>query len=176
MKFKQNKKLKIFFSLLTTGAILASSFSGISAINVEQKNISDSSNKSIEEKFLEQIKNANSIQEVIKGSFLNYRSYKELNSNSISDREEIIRNGANRIEIVFKSGVDKTIINKYVKGLINLVKDNRQYFYGKHTLTFTTTFNDLDDFKNLFLILGKFKMDLNNILQINVHDTNFNYN
>ncbi|WP_371246105.1 S8 family serine peptidase [Mycoplasmopsis agassizii] len=169
---KKIKQLKTILTLLTGGIFIASSFAGISATSQQTPSIVNDSENSEPQLLTNKIKNATSISELIKGTFLTYYSIKKPDINTAKGKEKALINGANRLEIVFKASASKEKLNEYVNDLENIIKNKFHYVYGEHTLTLSISFNDLEDFKSLFMIVTNFNMDINDILQIDVFETN----
>ncbi|WP_371246107.1 S8 family serine peptidase [Mycoplasmopsis agassizii] len=170
---KKNKQLKTVLTLLTGGIFIASSFAGISATSQHAPSITYNSKKSDYQLLINKIKNATSITEMAEGNFLNYRVYKKIDENNLESKKQIIKNGSNRLEIVFKAGVEKSKINQYVESLKKLLEKNHQYIYGEHTLTFSIAFEDIDDLKQSFLNIVELQINFNDLLQVNIFDTKY---
>ncbi|WP_143823631.1 S8 family serine peptidase [Mycoplasmopsis agassizii] len=161
---------KNFLGLLFSGITVLSSISGVSAIDNQQK-VENNQTDSEKNLLLKQIKNSDSFESVLKGSFAKYRKYESSTPNSRQYKTEVTVNGINRIDIVFKAKTKPSLINNQLNQIKNLISEKYDFVYAKNALTFSIAYKDLKDFKNLLITLMDLKFDSKIILQITVHDT-----
>ncbi|PAK21787.1 hypothetical protein CJJ23_00375 [Mycoplasmopsis agassizii] len=118
------------------------------------------------------VENSNSIAELVNQTTFNYRKPQFIESvSTLSEFQEVLEQGANRVDIVFKYDVNKEKVQNYVSEIENALKDDFATIYAKYTLTFSIAFKDLEDFKKLVLKMMDLKIDYNDLLQVNVHET-----
>ncbi|PAK20899.1 hypothetical protein CJJ23_04800 [Mycoplasmopsis agassizii] len=158
----KHKKIKLSLALLSVGILTISTLASVSAIETSTQNIKDVTEKT--EKLV-------SIKEISKNLGWNYSKSKIIAPQSLNYKEQIIEDGANRIDIVFVAGINKDTLQNYLQTIKNLIGENRQYIYAEHVLTLSIAFDDQEDFKILANRLLDWKNNSDDILQINAYET-----
>ncbi|PAK21592.1 hypothetical protein CJJ23_01425 [Mycoplasmopsis agassizii] len=132
--------------------------------------------KSTKEKYIDLILSSGSISEIIEKTTFNYVK-PEFVSTISNERDfyKILVQGANRIDIVFKAKTEKTKLKSYLEMIRSSLGDEFENIYGEYTLTFSIAYKSTEDFKKLLIKMLDFKLDYNDILQVNVHETGRNY-
>ncbi|WP_159444213.1 S8 family serine peptidase [Mycoplasmopsis agassizii] len=138
-----------------------------------EENNSVKDKKTFLDNLIEKIKKSDSIEEILKGSIINYKkTEQQFKTNSLSDYITSLKNGANRFDIVFKAGRDSNLINHYVEKIKLAINSlSAKYIYSENSLTFSIAFDSLENFKKIFLKLLTIEIDSQDILQVNVNET-----
>ncbi|WP_371246126.1 S8 family serine peptidase [Mycoplasmopsis agassizii] len=167
-------------SLAAVGALVSVSYSS----NSQQQNVvedlktqkEDTSlskdKKTLRRKYVEELLKSDSIKDIVSQTSFNYKKPEFIKT--LSSREsfqKVLNQGANRVDIVFKAGTDKTKLNTYLEQMYAILGNDFETLYGKYTLTFSIAYKDLNDFKKLVLKISEFDFYFNDLLQVNVHET-----
>ncbi|PAF55476.1 S8 family serine peptidase [Mycoplasmopsis agassizii] len=166
-------------SLTAVGALVSVSYSSNSQQNVvddlktqKEDTLLSKDKKSLRRKYVEELLKSDSIKDIVSQTSFNYKKPEFVVAlSSKKDFQRFLDQGANRVDIVFKSGTDKTKLNIYLEQIEKILENEFETLYGQYTLTFSIAYKDLNDFKKLVLKMSELEFDFNDLLQVNVHET-----
>ncbi|PAK20880.1 hypothetical protein CJJ23_04895, partial [Mycoplasmopsis agassizii] len=165
-------KMKISLALFSASVIIVAGITSVSAIQTPSKDENHELKSFEKDNLIQQPKISESIENTIKNLGWNYFKYERFRSESSDSKSEIIKNGANRIDIVFKAGISPEKLQKYVDQIKEKIGTSREFIFSKFVLTLSVSYQDEDDLKKLSSLLLVLKINSEDLLQINVHDTN----
>ncbi|WP_371246282.1 S8 family serine peptidase [Mycoplasmopsis agassizii] len=166
------KKTKIALSVLSVSSISVAAITSVSAIQTSSKDENHELKSNKQDNLIQQPKISESIENIIKNLGWNYFKYEGFRSESSDSKSKIIKNGANRIDIVFKAGISSEQLQKYVDKIKETIGTSREFIFSKYVLTLSIAYQDEDDLKTLSSLIWDLKINSSDLLQVNVHDTN----